>query len=481
MVATRHSIPSAVEDESPPPAPNNRKAINALKKLRIAGKPTLIGDKKEEEEQAVETYHYRGGIYARTAKTPSHWVENQPLRYLKQTPEMRHDGVCEVELDDEDEGGPRKPTRKRTRVVSLDSAEEPAPKRPRRSAPEAYNAISFDGHGSVGEETPRRTRRTLPDVYYGRPKRRPSDSTGTTPRKRRGNRAEEEISIPNSILYDYAVVGGKDQKSCQQAKREHAIYMGWDVAPIRNRFYTDSTTRKARAVAKDIAHLIHVNAKLEKKCVEYRDVGKRLEAFQERQKQTEAEGVVDEMDAEILRAGAASEPPEASHAEPHVETPRARTASPRAARQQQDPEQRTPPSNESKVSNRDGSPAETESSIDRHDSAAASFSPSLFSKVSSMDQEFAEPSPPDKNSVAQKLRWSLPTSATNEDRAEAGIHRGRLEGESRSARRRRIKREHKMMNGWDVRTDTSSQLGLEERAEFSQAGADDNDSLFLRD
>ena len=38
-----------------------------------------------------------------------------------------------------------------------------------------------------------------------------------------------------------------------------------------------------------------------------------------------------------------------------------------------------------------------------------------------------------------------------------------------------------MMNGWEVRTDTSSQLGLEERAEFSQAGADDNDSLYRRD
>jgi hypothetical protein len=481
MVATRHSIPSTAGDESPPPAPNNRKAINALKKLRIAGKRTLIGDKKEEEEQAVETYHYRGGIYARTAKTPSQWVENQPMRYRKQTSEMRDNEASEAEQEDEDKEGPRIPTRKRARVVSLGSAEEPAPKRTRRSAPEAYNAISLNDHDSVGEDTPRRTRRTLPDVYYGHPKRRPSDSTGNTPRRRRRTRAEEEISIPNSILYDYAVVGGKDQKSCQEAARDRAIYMGWDVAPIENRFSKDSTAnRRARAVAKDIVHLIHVNTELDKFYTEYQVASKNLEASKDRQKQGEAEKVADEVDAEILRAGIASEPPGASTAEPHADTPRARTASPRSARQQQDPHEQTPPSNEPKASHQDGSLAETESSVDRHDSAA-SFSPSSVSKIPSMDHEFADPNLPDKNSTGQKLRWSLPTSVTNEDRAEAGIHRGRLEGESRSARRRRIKREHKMMNGWDVKTDASSQRGREDRGGSSQPGADDNDSLYHRD
>ena len=488
MVVTRNSLPSAAEDETPPPVPNNRRAINALKKLRIAGKRTLIGDKKEEDEQVLETYHYRGGIYARTAKTPSHWVENQPMRYRKQTSEMRDTGASEAGEEEEEEGGHGRPVRKRARGTSLGSAEEPTPKRTRRVwEPEAFNALSPHGTNSVGEETPRRTRRSLPEVYYGRPKRQPGAPPSNTPKKQRRSRAEDEIATPNSVLYDYAAVGGRDEKSCQQAARDRAIYMGWEVAPIENKFRKNSAENMttARAVAKKIARLIHVNAQLEQKETEVRDINKQLEPLEERQKQKGAEEVADGVEAQISPAEIPTQPPEASNAEPQVDTPRARTASPTATRQPPDPQAQTSPSSlpkPSEQSNPEPSLASTSTSTDRHDSAA-SFSPSIASKIPSLDQEFADPSLPEKNATGQRLRWSLPTTATNDDRAEAGIHRGRLEGESRSARRRRIKREHKLMRGWEVKTETETSAGGSQPGDdgVTIGGVDESDGLYHRD
>jgi hypothetical protein len=115
MVTTRRSLGgnTPVPSSSPPtvpPAELTRAQQAALKKLDIAGNPALKGEARAAEaaEDQVETYHYRGAVYAADANTPSAWLENQPKRYLKRArgdsagAESRGEGSTVV--DDEEEG-----------------------------------------------------------------------------------------------------------------------------------------------------------------------------------------------------------------------------------------------------------------------------------------------------------------------------------------------------------------------------------------
>jgi hypothetical protein len=100
MVNTRRSLSGAHASPStssppaaaPPPPPTttstpqlSRAQQAALKKLDIAGTDALKGTPKAAAapKAAVQTYHYRGAVYAADANTPSAWLENQPKRYLK--------------------------------------------------------------------------------------------------------------------------------------------------------------------------------------------------------------------------------------------------------------------------------------------------------------------------------------------------------------------------------------------------------------
>jgi hypothetical protein len=91
MVSTRLSLagdPSPSLSSTPTatrPPQLSRAQQAALKKLQIAGTAALKGDAKvaAATKEAVATYHYRGAVYAADANTPSEWLENQPKRYLK--------------------------------------------------------------------------------------------------------------------------------------------------------------------------------------------------------------------------------------------------------------------------------------------------------------------------------------------------------------------------------------------------------------
>ena len=479
MVATRHSLPSAAGDDETPLETENRRVKNALKKLAVHGKSTLVGEKKPEVEESVTIYHHRGGSYAVTDKTPKSWLENQPARYKRQMSDMGDDGASDVQHS----GAHQHPTKKRSRVVSFGEMDEPMPKRTRRGAPETYNDVSFDDQDYMDEGTPRRTRRNLPDIYYGRPRRQPGDSTHNTPRKRRRTRAEEEeVPIPNSILYDYAVVGGRDEKSCQQAKRDHARFMGYEIAPMENKFDINNSENKlARAVARCLTELIHTNTTMDRLVKQYEDVNAKLEVAKQRKMQKEAEQTADEVDAEILRTGIASEPPGASREEPTAETPRARSASPRAVHQPESIQEPTPPSQHSKEPDLDTSLDEDdgETAPPRHDSAT-DLTASALRRISTSGA-FGNLNLPETNKAGDRLRWSLPPRVVEKERAEASIFHGRLDGESRSARRRRVRRELKTIANWDDKTDASSQMGPSEAVTFtnaSQYGAEDDDSVY---
>lgn len=478
VVGTRNSLPGA-EDGTPPV--EGRRAVNALKKLAINGKPTLMGEKRPDADHGVTVYHHRGGSYAVTDKTPQSWLENQPARYKRRKSYAGLDGSDEGDDDDE---APRPPIRKRARVVSFGEEDEeayrpPPPKRTRRSAPERFSEIHVDEDDAVGEDAPRRARRNLPDVYYGRPKRQPGDPTQSTPRKRRKPRVEEESPITSSRLYDYAVVGGREEMSCQEAKRRRAIMMGLEVRPIENKFDMNSLeNRAARELGAHLMKLARVNTKLDRLFDNYEEVNAKIEALKERRRQRDAEQAekaADEVNEEIMRAGIASEPPGDFNEQP-VEAPRARSASPRAVHQPQSIQAPTPPSNDAKEVDEAITGAEQEeidSGIEiappRHDSATALTEASL-AQIPTNDSA-AELTLPETNKAGNRLRWSLPANIQNPERAEASILRQRMDGESRSAKRRRVRRELNVIKTWADKTDTASSISAprEQRA-FASPG-----------
>jgi hypothetical protein len=137
MVTTRRSLGGAtpVPSSSPPTAPStqlSRAQQAALKKLDIAGTDALKGDARAAQaaKDQVETYHYRGAVYAADANTPSAWLENQPKRYLKRSRgdsagavsrgedsiavgEEEGDGEEEEDEDGDEDDTPARPAKRR--------------------------------------------------------------------------------------------------------------------------------------------------------------------------------------------------------------------------------------------------------------------------------------------------------------------------------------------------------------------------------
>jgi hypothetical protein len=118
MVATRRSLgantpgPSSSPPTAPPTQPTRAQQA-ALKKLEIAGTPVLKGEARAAEaakDDKVQTYHFRGAVYAADENTPSEWLENQPKRYLKRArgdsagAESRGEGSIVVAGEEEGDG-----------------------------------------------------------------------------------------------------------------------------------------------------------------------------------------------------------------------------------------------------------------------------------------------------------------------------------------------------------------------------------------
>lgn len=133
MVATRRSLggqPSPASSSPPTTAPGQLSKAQqaALKKLQIVGTDALKGDPKAAQaaKEQVQTYHYRGAVYAADANTHSSWIENQPKRYLKRGAAVGN-GEEENEDDDDDDDTPaRRPTKRRRSMPQESRSRRPA-------------------------------------------------------------------------------------------------------------------------------------------------------------------------------------------------------------------------------------------------------------------------------------------------------------------------------------------------------------------
>jgi hypothetical protein len=216
MVATRRSLgghPSPAAS-SPPGAATvaaqlSRVQQAALKKLTIAGTDALKGDPKAAQaaKEAVQTYHYRGAVYAADANTPSSWIENQPKRYLKRS--RRSDsGAGEAgegsiavseergeDEDDEEEEDEEEETRRPTKRQKKSRHSMPQQGQGRNHKPVSQTATSSRGKARAA----RGGRHSLPA------KRKPAEIHDNN-----NNNADDDDD-GESMEWDYANVGGRDE------------------------------------------------------------------------------------------------------------------------------------------------------------------------------------------------------------------------------------------------------------------------------
>ncbi|KAK3723633.1 hypothetical protein LTR37_001514 [Vermiconidia calcicola] len=510
MVATRKSVstPSATTSPAPPNATantntSNKKVSAALKKLQIDGTSALIGEPRPEEEE-LQTYHYRGAVYAVTPETKEEWVKGEPARWKRKRSsrsfggsERREslDGGVAVDRRESVDGGVSVGN-----VVPHDDAageeaeeeqEQPSAKKTKRSQPdhevevqsangevvEVKNMVSYDGAadeevGAEVETSAKRARRSKPEVYYGRPKRKRSSADAnapkSTPKKRRKSAPEEDSPIPTSRLYDMATVGGHEELSCKQAARAMAAKKGYQTQMLpESRMLTpyQALTQKVKTLFLQLARLNELD---EKMMPLYRQVAQRLTRLEEIMRQQKAEGSMAGPATSTTAEQARSASPESieqTDARPAMQQPILISLAQLNGGAEATP---PPPSDQDHNTSTTGSstpnPSNTGSSNaqPRHDSAA-SATPSLTAATTTTAESITPPTSkpssttqpdiplPQKNKAGNPLRWSLPANLLDEDRAEAQINFSRMEGESKTVRRRRVKRERKVLGGWDVR------------------------------
>jgi len=205
MVATRRSLggqaspaasspPAAAAAAAAAPSQLSRAQQAALKKLNIAGTDALKGDPKAAQaaREAVQTYHYRGAVYAADANTPSSWIENQPKRYLKRSRRSASDGgeagegsiaVSEEREEEEEEEETRRPAKKKTR--------HSMPHQGRNHKPVSQTATSSRGKGRA--------------VRGGRQ---------SLPAKRKAASTDDNDNNDTMNDFDYAISGGPDERVC---------------------------------------------------------------------------------------------------------------------------------------------------------------------------------------------------------------------------------------------------------------------------
>ena len=470
MVATRHR--GLVEEEEDIFLdPNDRKQSNMVKKLAIEGKPTMRGEKKLEDKK-IDTYHHRGASYLLTDFTPQTFIDNEPSRYKKRKFDMFEDDEDESDEDKIVRG----PVRKRARALSVTEAKDLYQPQTRRSEPLSNTLSTFDGHDSGEDEyTPKRTRRNMPEVYYGRPRRQMGDSTNITPRKRRRTRADSPDLSPQISSFDYTDMGGEDYAAIQEHAKLRAKLKGYEASPITEEFIQQNfDSADEQAALQLVMTLGRINSQLERLDGQLKEADKRLEACRELHKQErpvltamsqvhtpeeladEARWETHRMELEARDAGFEWKADE----EEILETPAARSPSPRTVpspEKTEEVQEPTPPSEHSKSPEHNAGAAEEDSieiPTNRHDSAAE-LTEAALSKVPA-DESLDTLILPDTNNAGQRLRWSLPKNLTDPERAERSIYYGRLENESRTGKRRRVKREEILVRTWkERRTETS--------------------------
>ncbi|KAK4500569.1 hypothetical protein PRZ48_008758 [Zasmidium cellare] len=128
MVSTRHSLPNVAAVNPSQDDPNVPKE---LRRLHINGKDTMRGAKVEKpkpQKKKKNVYHWRGAVYAITKDTPQEWIDQEPEKFKRRRSNGDEEAATKKSLkrkstsaldhtshnDDGDESRPSKRARRNT-------------------------------------------------------------------------------------------------------------------------------------------------------------------------------------------------------------------------------------------------------------------------------------------------------------------------------------------------------------------------------
>lgn len=487
MVRTRHtraSLPNPTTTALPASPPLDPKAQKALEKLTIDAFDTLSGAKVERPPEE-KTYRSRGGGYVWTSDTREEWVDRREGRRKR----GRDSGVSATHNGDGNGDGNEGRKVKRRRVVarededSEEAGEEQLPVTKLPQPPTKSASASTNKKPASALVNAKKRRRTLGDEEDS-----PSKPSPKRTKRRHTGRAEDEIphQPTNSHRTQRASFTAHSPSSHteQAAKRERIKdemrKRGRQVDALPADQMRDpaspstTTNRDMEALKQAVAHdketlkLVDEARRANERFITLRREKRRVDArykllMEGRAQRESVAGGEGEGNGEVgsRHDSAASLSPQQSGnggAETHPNTAGSAAAIPARNLHEQNGED-TNPDIEANTDEENPNPAMNTNNDDDDEHPTKP----LDSDPSDPDSPPPIPPPipptafaplPQKNKAGHPLRWSLsslPPPSTTPGRAEAAlVVFKRLAGESHAARRRRVRREVRLLGGWGL-------------------------------
>lgn len=510
MVSTRHSLPNVASFN---PSDNDPNIPKELRRLHIEGKETMRGDKVKKQKKNV--YYWRGAAYQITADTPKEWLDQDPVRVRRKQGEAAEEDRSEA-TSSAKKTLKRKSTSalegtathtdgdfdKNTDNMAQDTR-RPAKRARRNTVNNVPTTSSRQRKQSTttSMKLPHPSTKTTPD--YDDATLKFDYSSENARRMRSSIEAEKRAAREKGYSIDMITVTNPSppkQQSAAQAQNLSNLgaRLARDIARMAKLNAAIPTLLNEYERVKQLGVF---EAMLKRKASSTGNVTVQKHPEAEDAEDDEAEvadvsggamsgadvpaiGVEpssDDLDGDDLRlADAVDQVFDDRDAQSQLESQLNDEVN-----DDGDDDDTLDPLSLPTNTIRDSQPLFSESddsedlSPKRQDSATSATSPdlALSSKTTSIEEGDAaaganEKSPathlrnlPSTNRGGHKLRWSLGTDGPNgiskearyqgTDRAEGMIHRGRLNGESKTARRRRVLRETKLLESWPLdRTET---------------------------
>jgi len=416
MVATRKSLGAADNNSNTssnafvlPASTGDKKKDRLLRELYIDAAEGLRGEKKEEPKQSIDqgkgVYTWRGAVYAITDDTPQEWIDAEAGLRKKKEKEVVPQAPASV------------PRKRRIEDDEDDEDEMPA-KKVRRSMPEMTSRKQREEAGTW-------PRKTLKSLGRRRESRR---EVSEEPRPKTDIEIQKEMAKERGLEVDMLPEIKVKSKKKPKKKAAPKVVKSKKKAEPKPMSMLERLSGKieAKQLAFDVAKMARLNTRIA-------DVSEQIETAEDQ------DGKLDKL-KEILRAPMSPNEEAQENEETIQQQP-----TPETEQSPERPKETTEPSR--KVSSSSTTP-----SLTTDDTAASTLSPIVPRSSPEL------PEMEDKNRGGQKVRWSLSKSEIlkDPDRAENAIQKSRLEGESKSAKRRRVKREIEFVKSLPIARDDSA-------------------------
>ncbi|KAK4616309.1 hypothetical protein CLAFUW4_10544 [Fulvia fulva] len=445
MVGTRKSLPSLVLPSEIPA------------ELRIDGKSTLLGEKRDEAPKRV--YYWHGAVYEATADTPLEWLTEQPAKKRKRSPSP----------------APPQPPQKRKK------SNPAAEKKKRRStttttantASRAEEAVTFDLSmdgaadlkAAIGREQERAKKKGYRVQSLQDDEIKDNITVGRRDQQDEDDDDDDNITPPNGIqlLQNIHAMSKLNSKIDQvKAKYEQMKQKGLTADALKKRKRTieepededilpgSSNTKRARRDETEDDDTTHLDEPVQVPTPDETDQDSFMAQLQAAANAAPSHRQDRETRSQLDSQLRSPSPTRRTRARAEADrlTPAGQTLAEEADTSSSEiPPRRHASSVSMSIS--------TGTSPSIHEAATAPASTitntnNTTTRSSRPNDHFGKQQPrkavPDlaeKNRGGQALRWSITAEdiTKNPERAESLIQKGRLNGESKQARRRRVARE----------------------------------------